>query len=100
MSLESGWVSAVLLIAGAACLYMASPHQRFAPRRPLAPRVLGAAGLACLLLALWSLLAQFGGATAVFIAVAALMLLWTLSPLACAALRPRSGAQDNKVVRR
>ncbi len=99
MSIGAEGTSAVLLMAGAVSLYGASPHQVLFPRRRLAPRVLLPVGLACLLGALWSLLAVYGPATAVYVFVAALMLLWTLPPLGCAAWRMRRGTDRGEARR-
>lgn len=78
-------LSAVLAVAslagGAACLYLATPHQRLLAR-PLAPRVGRLVGLAGLAAALAILLGVMGPATAVFTWATGLMALWTIAPVA------------------
>lgn len=76
----------VLSLLGGLILYLASPNQllwtRALPRRLLALAGAGSTFAGLVLLLRWA-----GPATAVFIAFTAVMLVWTIVPLAAAWLR-------------
>ncbi|TXS94400.1 hypothetical protein [Parahaliea aestuarii] len=76
------------LIAAALSLYLASPHQKLIARA-LPARVLASAGAVLIVASLYLLSRFFGTATSAFILLTALMLLWSLPPLAIACLRHR-----------
>lgn len=85
-------LAGALLVAGALCLYVATPNQRLLATRP-APRPARAAGCACLVAALAILLALMGSATAVFTWAIGLMTAWTIPPVVIAWLRHRRQAR-------
>ncbi|WP_116368159.1 hypothetical protein [Parahaliea mediterranea] len=78
------------LIAAALGLYLASPHQKLTTRT-LPARTLALSGCALVGVSFYLLNRYFGSATSVFLLLTALMLLWSLPPLAVAYLRHRSG---------
>jgi len=75
-------------VAGTLLLYLATPHQKLT-RRPLpkTPALVG--GGAALVLALVLFLQLTGPATAVFVLMTAVMLLWSLPPVLFAWRRHR-----------
>lgn len=73
----------VLTLLGAALLYRAAPNQALRPGQP-AGRWIGRGGWGATLLGLLALLTWSGPATSVFIWLTALMLVWSLLPLAAA----------------
>lgn len=81
-----GATGMALSLLAALALYLASPNQvlwtRELPRRSLAWAGLALAVFGLVFLLLWA-----GPATAVFIAFTAIMLIWTIVPLAAAWLR-------------
>lgn len=88
MSVLPAVLSALLLIGGATCLYLITPHQRLLATPPSA-RVALVAGLACLVGALAILLGSMGPATAVFTWTVGLMTAWTIFPVVIGWLRHR-----------
>lgn len=87
MNVPAAALAVILLVGGAACLYLAAPHQRLLPA-PL-PRSAALAGVLGLFAALATLLALMGPATAVFAWTAGLMMAWTLLPIVIGWLRYR-----------
>ncbi|MCJ1960191.1 hypothetical protein [Novosphingobium mangrovi (ex Hu et al. 2023)] len=73
----------VLTLLGAALLYRAAPNQLLRPDQP-AGRGVARGGWGAALLGLLVLLTWSGQATSVFIWLTALMLVWSLLPLAAA----------------
>lgn len=88
----TGWVGGLLVLISSLMLYIASPNQRLTGRTP-PRRMLARFGLAFFAIGLVLLLQWAGHATAVFIALTAAMLLWSVLPLAIAW---RRGAQGGK----
>lgn len=84
--------AAVVLIAISATLfYLGSANQRLLSRA-LSAKLSAGAGTACGAVALVLLLGYSGPATAVYILLTGLMLLWTVVPLTIAYLRHRGEA--------
>ncbi|GAM06568.1 hypothetical protein [Novosphingobium sp. MBES04] len=73
----------VLTLLGAALLYRAAPNQALRPGKPAARGIFWA-GWGATLLGLLDLLTWSGPTTSVFIWLTALMLVWSLLPLAAA----------------
>jgi len=73
-------IAAIAGVIGATCLYLAAPHQVPLARAPNG-RMLRAAGMCGLVIALALLLTIMGSATAVFTLTIGLMLLWTIAPV-------------------
>jgi len=75
-----GWMATgVVTFAAAITLYLASPNQLLV-ERPLPHRVLAVVGLMLLVVALLLCRQLAGSATAVFILLTLMMLLWSLGP--------------------
>ncbi len=85
-----GLAGMAVVVAASLALYLASPQQ-LAVRRALPRRVLGRAGAAGLVAGLFLLLKWAGPATAVFIALTLVMLVWTGAPMLAAWLRRPKG---------
>ncbi len=79
-------MGALLVMLGAGILFLASPHQLLLRKPPARPIALGS-GASAILAGTLLLLGWAGPATAIFIAMTAAMLVWTLLPLAAAWLR-------------
>jgi hypothetical protein len=75
-----GWLAAFATLAGALCIYVASPHQALV-RRPVDARAVRWAGIVLLVAALALLLALQGPATAVFTWATGAMLVWSIVPV-------------------
>lgn len=82
------WLAALVLLTGAACFYLAAPHQ-IVLKPPVNIRALRIAGGAALVASLVLLLTQMGSATAVFTWTVGLMLLWSVPPIVIRWLRFR-----------
>lgn len=80
MSVWPVLASAVLAIAGAMLLYVASPQQQLLARVPWPPRHRVWPGASCLVWSLVLLWPRMGAAAAVAAWLTLLMLVWTLAP--------------------
>lgn len=72
--------SAVLAVAGAILLYVASPQQQLLARGPWPSRQRAWPGASCVLASLVLLWPRMGAAAAVAAWLTVLMLVWTLAP--------------------
>ncbi|MFT3964560.1 MAG: hypothetical protein QM690_01600 [Sphingobium sp.] len=82
------WLAALPLLIGAACFYLAAPHQ-IVLKPPVSGRALQITGAVALLASLVLLLTQMGSATAVFTWTVGLMVLWSVPPIVIRWLRFR-----------
>ena len=93
MSLLAAALAALLLIGGALCLYLTTPHQRLLAA-PLSTRAAPIIGWLCLAAALAILLGVMGPGTAVFTWTIGLMMVWTIPPVVVGWLRYRTGTRS------
>src|SRR3546814_12329160 len=88
MSVLAAALAVLLLVGGAAGLYLTTSNQRLVAA-PLPSRTARVAGLASLFAALALLLGLMGPATAIFTWMIGLMLAWTIPPVVIGWLRHR-----------
>src|SRR3546814_14624939 len=88
MSVLAAALAVLLLVGGAAGLYLTTSNQRLMAA-PLPSRTARVAGLASLFAALAPLLGLMGSAAAIFTWMLGLMLAWALPPVVIGRLPPR-----------
>jgi len=91
MSTAFALLGLICAVTGASALYLASPNQQMLAQR-IAPRIGCMLGIAALIVSLTSFLQVTGPATAVYVLLTAVMLIWTVLPLAFAWLRKRKAS--------
>src|SRR3546814_15708414 len=90
MSVLAAALAVLLLVGGAAGLYLTTSNQRLVAA-PLPSRTARVAGLASLFAALALLLGLLGPATGIFTWMIGLLLAWTVPPAVIGRLRQRQG---------